>query len=251
MDVVQADKERRPAPVLVVDDDRATRELMALTLETAGHEVVQAASGHQALDLLSLGSFSAVVLDNHMPGFSGLDMLRVLRNRPETQTLPALLVNGADGVSDRIEGRRTGASDYIVKPFDPDELVARVEAQLRTQAMWIDVVEAHRRERQAIAAALATSDSDASVEDAAWLICSELERLGYPGVAVLAATGVDTVVPIGVAGLGEWQLPLGRRLPTRLASYLLGRAEHGPWIEYMDEDHAASGYAGGPVPDGE
>src|SRR5436190_2636300 len=203
---VGPDKAGAVAPVLVVDDDRASRELMALTLATAGMEVVQAAGGHQALDLLSLGSFSAVVLDNHMPGFSGLDVLRVLRSRSETQTLPVLLVTGDDAAGDRVEGLRTGASDYIVKPFDPDELVARVEAQLRTQTLWTDVVEAHRRERQAIAAALATSDSDASVEDSAWLICSELERLGYPGVAILATSGTDAVVPIGVAGLAEWQL---------------------------------------------
>src|SRR3954469_12212802 len=167
--VEHQDQAHKPggAPILIVDDERASRELVAMTLATACHEVVQAANGHQALDLLSVSTFAAVVLDNHMPGFAGLEVLRVIRSRPETQTLPVVLVTGDDSAGDRVLGLRTGASDYVVKPYDPEELLARVEAQLRTQNLWSEVVEGHRRQRHAIAAALATTDSDASVEDAA------------------------------------------------------------------------------------
>jgi EAL domain-containing protein (putative c-di-GMP-specific phosphodiesterase class I)/CheY-like chemotaxis protein len=247
-DRVTAAKPGADAPVLVVDDDRRTREVMAMALVAAGIEVVEATGGGHALELLAIGNFAAVVMDNHMPGVSGLDVLRSLRQQPETATLPVILVTGDDGTDERVAGLRTGASDYVVKPFDPDELVARVESQLRTQALWTGMIAAHHQERAAIAAALATTAVDATPEDTAWLICSEMERLGYPGVAVLAVAGRDRVVPLAVSGLAPWRLAVGRRLPEPLAKYLVDRAGHGPWIEYLDETEASS-YAGGPLPD--
>lgn len=237
------------APVLVADDDPHTRELVALTLSTAGMEVVQASTADRALHLLTMGTFSAVVLDNHMPGRSGLEVLEIIRARPETATLPVILVTGDDEAAARVHGLRTGANDYIVKPFDPEELAARVEAQVRNQSLWGEVVDAHRRERRAIAAALASTDSDATVEDTAWLICSELQRLRYPGVAVLAVTGGGAVVPVGVAGLGAYRLQPGRPLPPRSSRYLIDRATQGPWVECLDSD-VASSLVGGFVPDG-
>src|SRR5207248_679440 len=86
-------------PVLVVDDERHSRELVAIALNGAGLEVVQATSGQQALDLLAVGTFGAVVLDNHMPGFTGLEVLRVLRSRRETVTLPVVLLTGDDSTA--------------------------------------------------------------------------------------------------------------------------------------------------------
>jgi EAL domain-containing protein (putative c-di-GMP-specific phosphodiesterase class I)/DNA-binding response OmpR family regulator len=234
-------------PVLVVDDDHHSRDLMALSLSLAGLEVVQAASGQQALDLVASGTFAAVVLDNQMPGFSGLEVVRVLRDRRETATMPIILVTADDGPGDRVAGLGTGASDYIVKPFEPDELGARVRAQLRTQALWGEMIDAHRRERRAIAAAVSRLDGETTAENTAWQVCSEIERLGYPGVAIVSVGMPDVVVPIGVAGLPAWQLQAGRRLPAALSTYLVDRASHGPWIDYLDDDEA-SGFVGGPYP---
>src|SRR5436190_9297663 len=111
MEQSHGEDKRAAAPVLVVDDDRRTRELMAMSLSGAGLDIVEAANGQQALDLLAMGSFCAVVLDNHMPGFTGLDVLRVLRARQETMTIPVILVTGDDQADDRIAGLRTGAND--------------------------------------------------------------------------------------------------------------------------------------------
>src|SRR4051794_2581729 len=134
------------SPVLIVDDDHRTRELIALALGTADLEVVQAATAQQALDLLDVGTFGAVVLDNHLPGMSGLELVRIVRSRREMVTLPIILVTGDDAAADRVAGLGSGATDYVVKPFVPDELVARVLAHLRTQALWSEVVDAHRQE---------------------------------------------------------------------------------------------------------
>ena len=232
-------------PVLVVDDDHHSRDLMALALSLAGLEVVQAGSGQQALDLVASGTFGAVVLDNQMPGFTGLDVVRVLRDRRETSTMPIILVTADDGPGDRVAGLGSGASDYIVKPFEPDELVARVRAQLRTQALWGEMIDAHRRERRAIAAAVSRLDGETTAENTAWLVCTEIERLGYPGVAILSVGMPDVVVPIGVAGLPAWQLQAGRRL--RHAVDVPRRPRHGPWIDYLGDDEAST-FVGGPYP---
>src|SRR5581483_9341791 len=117
--------------VLVVDDDPVARALAAVALGDAGIQVLEAPGGMQALDILSQAEVALVVLDNHMPGLSGLDVLRELRNRPDLATLPVILVTADDSVDDRVRGLGSGASDYITKPFEPSELVARVQAQMR------------------------------------------------------------------------------------------------------------------------
>src|ERR1700737_2151452 len=150
LDAGQIDNATIARAALVVDDDRATRFLLATTLLGAGIEVVEAANGSDALDLIAQGSFAAVVLDNHLPGMGGLEVLGQLRSRRETATLPVILISADDQVADRVKGLQGGANDYIVKPFDPDELVARVQAQLHWQSRWTSIIETHSQERSAI-----------------------------------------------------------------------------------------------------
>jgi two-component system response regulator MprA len=115
--------------VLVVDDDRAVREALRRALTLAGYEVRPAASGAEAIELVVQAVPDAVVLDVAMPGMDGLEVcrrLRLLGNR-----VPILMLTAREAVSDRVAGLDAGADDYLVKPFDVEELKARLRALLR------------------------------------------------------------------------------------------------------------------------
>ena len=231
---------------MVVDDDPGTRRLIATALRLGDLEVVEAGTAEHALSLLGMGGYRAVVLDNHLPGMSGVQLLGLLRHNPETATLPVILVTGDDLARDRIGGLRTGANDYITKPFDPEELLARVQAQLRQQETWTSLLDAHRRERRALAAAVAHVHTRASVEDAASILCAELVHLGHTGVAILGVVG-HSLVPWGASGQLGWRLYPGRTLRPSLTAYLLEKSRHGPWLEHLADDELAS-LPQGPVP---
>jgi two-component system response regulator MprA len=115
--------------VLVVDDDRAVREALRRALTLAGYEVRVAESGAEAIELVVQAVPDAVVLDVAMPGMDGLEVcrrLRLLGNR-----VPILMLTAREAVSDRVAGLDAGADDYLVKPFDVEELKARLRALLR------------------------------------------------------------------------------------------------------------------------
>jgi two-component system response regulator MprA len=115
--------------VLVVDDDRAVREALRRALTLAGYELRVAEDGAQAIELVAQAIPDAVVLDIAMPGIDGIEVcrrLRLLGNR-----VPILMLTARDAVSDRVAGLDAGADDYLVKPFDVDELKARLRALLR------------------------------------------------------------------------------------------------------------------------
>ena len=122
--------------VLLVDDDPAISRLLELVFTDAGFHTVLAASAEAALERIDRGGIAGVVLDNHLPGMSGVDLIRVLRGRQATLTLPVLLLTGDDQLTARIGGLEAGATDYVVKPFEPAELVARFDAHMRATAAW-------------------------------------------------------------------------------------------------------------------
>lgn len=233
-------------PILIVDDDHSMRRLLAAALTLAGHRTVEAADGTEALDLLRQRRFGAVLLDSRMPGMSGLELLVALRARPETRTLPVLLVTGDDEIGDRVQGLRAGANDYVIKPFHPDELVARVEAQLRGQAAWHENMERQLRERSAVAAALCRLTPEATPERTADLVCTELRSLReLAGAAVVTFVGESLAVPLAVQHLPAWGMQPTEALPVPLGRYLEARADDGPWIERPGGPGAA--VAGVPV----
>jgi two-component system response regulator MprA len=115
--------------ILVVEDDRAVREALRRALTLAGYEVQSAEDGEQAIEMVIQNVPDAVVLDIGLPGIDGLEVcrrLRLLGNR-----VAILILTARDVVSDRIDGLDAGADDYLVKPFDVDELKARLRALLR------------------------------------------------------------------------------------------------------------------------
>jgi len=118
-----------PRCILVVEDDRAIRQGIVDALQFAGYETLQAANGRDGLAQALRGSFDLLLLDLILPGQNGFEILKATREaRP---TLPVIILTARGEEADRVQGLRLGADDYVVKPFSPEELVARAEALLR------------------------------------------------------------------------------------------------------------------------
>ncbi|HEY2258305.1 MAG TPA: response regulator transcription factor [Solirubrobacteraceae bacterium] len=116
--------------VLVVDDEPTIAEVVARYLERAGYRTRIAGDGAQALDLVAERRPDLVVLDLMLPGIDGLEVMRRLREQ-DHERIALILLTAKGEESDRVIGLRLGADDYVVKPFSPAELVARVDAVLR------------------------------------------------------------------------------------------------------------------------
>jgi two-component system, OmpR family, response regulator MprA len=125
------------ACVLVVDDDAPIRRMLERTLRAEGYDVRVAADGGEALVSIERSAPDVVVLDVSMPGLDGLAVCR--RLRAKGLKLPVLLLTARDAVGDRVQGLDAGADDYLVKPFAPEELAARLRALLR-RGMAVDEV---------------------------------------------------------------------------------------------------------------
>ncbi|MGA4539169.1 response regulator transcription factor [Uniformispora flossi] len=121
------------ARILVVDDEPAVREALESSLRYEGYHVRLAGDGLAALDEVAREEPDLVILDVLMPRMDGLTAARRLRGRGET--VPILMLTARDAVGDRVTGLDAGADDYLVKPFELDELFARVRALLRRSAM--------------------------------------------------------------------------------------------------------------------
>jgi two-component system response regulator MprA len=123
--------------LLVVDDDRALRDVLRRALSLSGYEIRLAENGSEALAEVNGAVPDAVVLDVGLPDIDGLEVCRLLRR--EGNRVPVLMLTARDAVSDRIDGLDAGADDYLVKPFDIDELKARLRALLRRAGAEGDV----------------------------------------------------------------------------------------------------------------
>lgn len=127
--------------VLVVDDDTRICELVSRYLGEQGFVVLSAAGADEARKLLARFEFDALVVDVMMPGETGLEFTKNLREDGEFANLPVLLLTALGEVDDRITGLEAGADDYLVKPFEPRELVLRLNAILRRTVKPKDVGE--------------------------------------------------------------------------------------------------------------
>ena len=117
--------------ILVVEDEAPIVELLRYNLETSGYSVSVAADGDEALERVAEDQPDAVLLDWMLPRQSGIEVCRQLRAKAGTRMLPIILLTARGEEADRVRGLETGADDYIVKPFSPKELKARLKAVLR------------------------------------------------------------------------------------------------------------------------
>jgi DNA-binding response OmpR family regulator len=121
-------REGRPARILVVDDEPSITSFLRMGLSRSGFEVTVASDGNEALAAVDREQFDLVVLDVMLPGVDGISVCRRLRRNA---TLMILMLTAADAVAQRVAGLEAGADDYLVKPFDFEELLARLRALLR------------------------------------------------------------------------------------------------------------------------
>jgi len=115
--------------ILIVDDDPPVRRMLVRTIGAEGYAVAEASDGAAALAAVERDAPDLVVLDVAMPGIDGLEVCRILR--AHGRALPVILVTARGGVPDRVAGLDAGADDYLAKPFDSEELLARIRALLR------------------------------------------------------------------------------------------------------------------------
>ena len=117
--------------ILVVEDEPDIRKLINYNLAQERFKVLEAEDGEQALKLLQREKPNLVILDLMLPGLSGLELCKILRDRTDTTHLPILMLTAKAGETDKVVGLEMGADDYLPKPFSPREMVARVRAILR------------------------------------------------------------------------------------------------------------------------
>jgi DNA-binding response OmpR family regulator len=123
-----------PAQILVADDDADIRDLVVFKLRQAGYDVVSVEDGAAALAAIRNGTPRLAVLDIMMPGLSGIDVLREVRQDPEISGTKVILLTARSRDADVDAGFATGADDYVIKPFSPRELVHRVQVVLGRDA---------------------------------------------------------------------------------------------------------------------
>jgi PAS domain S-box-containing protein len=131
--------------ILVVDDLTQNNELLEAYLVPQGYEVIKAVSGEEAFKKLADNQIDLILLDVMMPGMDGFEVTRRIRQDPKTRLMPIILVTALKETEDRIKGIKAGCDDYISKPFDKMELLARVQSLLKVKA-YNDLMTNYRKE---------------------------------------------------------------------------------------------------------
>ena len=117
--------------VLLVEDEPAQREVLAYNLEAEGDAVRQAENGEEAMLLIDEAAPDLIILDWMMPLLSGIEVCRQVKTRPDTRAIPVIMLSARSEEVDAVRGLDTGADDYVIKPYNLRELMARVRNQLR------------------------------------------------------------------------------------------------------------------------
>ncbi|WP_199610635.1 response regulator [Flocculibacter collagenilyticus] len=117
--------------VLAVDDSASMRQMVGFTLQKAGYDVTQASDGVEALEIAKNSEFDAIISDVNMPNMDGITLIKHLRELPQFKFTPILMLTTESGGDKKTEGKAAGATGWIVKPFNPDQLLAVVAKVIR------------------------------------------------------------------------------------------------------------------------
>ncbi len=118
------------AKILAVDDSASMRQMVVFTLKSAGHEVVEAINGQSALEAAKKHAFNLVVTDVNMPVMDGIALTKQLRALPNYKFVPILILTTESGTDRKQEGKSAGATGWLVKPFNPEQLLATIKRVL-------------------------------------------------------------------------------------------------------------------------
>jgi EAL domain-containing protein (putative c-di-GMP-specific phosphodiesterase class I)/FixJ family two-component response regulator len=223
--------------ILVVDDEEATRNAYVRVLTKARFRTCEAESGEVALQQLADRSVDAVVLDQQMPGMTGMELTAAIRTHTSHDRTPVLFVSGDGSAATRIRALEAGAADFMVKPVNLAELVARVEAQLRAQATWQTAVRSLSRRAEAVAS-LADLGAELDPAATASVLCERISQAQGGAPVGLYESRRDGAYGV-LAAIG--QQPSFLTSPTSTAGFTRpSQRIRSPWLE-----HEAS-----PRPDG-
>ena len=121
------------AVILIIEDDPEIQELLSMTMEREGWKLFQAKTGEEGLDCLKKNQVNCVLLDIMLPGMDGLKILKKIKEIEKCRNIPVIMTTARGEESDIITGLELGADDYVVKPYSPRVLIARIRASLRRQ----------------------------------------------------------------------------------------------------------------------
>lgn len=128
--------------IMIVDDDPNVSLLVEMTLKKDHKfDLVVCASGEEALEMMKKEKPDLVLLDIMMPGIDGFEVCSRIKSSPETKFVSVIILSSRREVTDKVKGMNIGADDYIVKPFDPDELLSRIKAQLRIRELETELID--------------------------------------------------------------------------------------------------------------
>lgn len=200
--------------ILVVDDEPLVRGMIRDYLETQGLAVVEAENGEEALMKIHQGVPDLILLDIMMPKLDGLQVCRALKADPATEAIPVVLLTARDSLEDRVRGLQAGANDYLIKPVEPTELLARIQAHLRAKQLY-DALEQRQRD---LASLLELSQAVSST-----LRPSEIFHLIVERTAQLVEARRCSLLVLGDEEIGyviaSQDNPRITRLPIRLDRY--------------------------------
>lgn len=135
------------AKIMIVDDDPNISLLLEITLKTNNeYEVIKCPDGEKALELVAKEKPNLILLDIMMPGMDGYEVCQRIKSSPETKFVSIIILSSMRGMQDKIKGMNLGADDYIVKPFNPDELLIRIRAQLRIRELEKELIDKRKLE---------------------------------------------------------------------------------------------------------
>ena len=190
--------------ILVADDNEANRELLCDILTGEGYKVICAEDGDEALGAISQRTVDLALLDVVMPGKSGFDLCQHIKSRPETRLIPVVMVTGLKSVDERIRGIRAGADDFLSKPVNSQELLARTRSLLRLKE-YTDELE--NAETVLFSLALSIEAKDPYTRGHCDRLSAYAEalghRLGLPHEECVALRRAGVVHDIGKIGVPE------------------------------------------------